>query len=556
MRVRHWVATGDPWVWLNASAVTICVLLVAGLIGIIAARGLGHFWPSPLERVVLSSEEGRHGGSALVVMGQARDRELVAAQRLRDGGISLPDRYQEVTRELLKVGNRDLSGQDFVWLLEPFVEQRDQPADAVIVERNEWGDFIGFISHLQTDTGDIDDPQRLWPQLRQRIAASNRLAAQIRTVERDEIGRVNQALEALRLEQRRLQLENELSAERQQQLERERVQLNNEYQVLSADLTALKATRSEDLLHLRSADGQILQLPLSSVRRAYRPNAMSFSEKLTLYGAKLWEFVSEDPREANTEGGVFPAIFGTVIMVILMSVIVTPFGVIAAIYLHEYAGDSRLTQIVRIGVNNLAGVPSIVYGVFGLGLFVYVIGGSVDQLFYPEALPAPTYGTGGLLWASMTLAVLTLPVVIVATEEGLTRIPPAVREGSFALGANKSETLRHITLPMASPAIMTGVILAVARAAGEVAPLMLVGVVKLAPSLPLDSVYPFLHPERKFMHLGFHIYDVGFQSPNVEASRPLVFSTALLLLLVILCLNVTAISIRNRLRDKFSAMES
>jgi phosphate transport system permease protein len=236
-----------------------------------------------------------------------------------------------------------------------------------------------------------------------------------------------------------------------------------------------------------------------------------------------------------------------------MSIIVTPVGVIAAVYLREYAKQGPFTRLVRISVNNLAGVPSIVYGVFGLGFFVYFLGGSIDRAFFPEALPAPTYGSPGLLWASLTLAILTLPVVIVATEEGLTRIPRAFREGSLALGATKAETLWRVVLPMASPAMMTGLILAIARAAGEVAPLMLVGVVKLAPSLPLDHNFPYVHLDRKFMHLGFHIYDVGFQSPNVEAARPLVYATSLLLVLVIVVLNLTAIHIRNRLREQYKA---
>jgi phosphate transport system permease protein len=301
--------------------------------------------------------------------------------------------------------------------------------------------------------------------------------------------------------------------------------------------------------------GRQVEVPLAKIVRAYRPNAMNLWQKIGFYVAKVWEFVSDDPREANTEGGIFPAIFGTVVMVLLMSVVVTPFGVVAAVYLREYARQGPLTRLIRIAVNNLAGVPSIVYGVFGLGFFVYFLGGNIDQLFYPEALPAPTFGTPGLMWASLTLALLTLPVVIVATEEGLTRVPSAIREGSLALGATKAETLWRTVLPMASPAMMTGLILAVARAAGEVAPLMLVGVVKLAPSLPVDGTSPFVHLDRKFMHMGFHIYDVGFQSPNVEAARPLVYATALLLVLVILILNLAAISLRNRLRERYRELE-
>jgi phosphate transport system permease protein len=282
---------------------------------------------------------------------------------------------------------------------------------------------------------------------------------------------------------------------------------------------------------------------------------MGLFEKSWAYLVKFGEFLTEDPREANTEGGIFPAIFGTIMMVLLMSVMVTPFGVMAAVYLREYAKQGTLTRIVRIAVNNLAGVPSIVYGVFGLGFFIYFIGAEIDQIFFQATLPSPTFGTPGLLWASLTLALLTLPVVIVSTEEGLSRIPRALREGSLALGATKAETLWRIVLPMASPAMMTGLILAVARAAGEVAPLMLVGVVKLAPSLPLDMNYPYLHLDQKFMHLGFHIFDVGFQSPNVEAARPLVYATALLLVVIIALLNLSAVALRNHLREKYKSLE-
>ena len=325
--------------------------------------------------------------------------------------------------------------------------------------------------------------------------------------------------------------------------------------MLEARLGELYQAFNRDSIRVRTADGQELDISLGKVVRAYQPNGMSQLEKIGHYFAKLWEFVSDEPREANTEGGIFPAIFGTVLMTLIMAVIVTPFGVLAAVYLREYARQGVLTRVIRIAVNNLAGVPSIVYGVFGLGFFVYVLGGSLDRLFFPESAPAPTFGTPGLLWASLTLAILTLPVVIVATEEGLARIPRAVREGSLALGATKAETLWKIVLPMASPAMMTGLILAVARAAGEVAPLMLVGVVKLAPSLPLDGNYPYLHLDQKIMHLGFHIYDVGFQSPNVEAARPLVYATALLLVVVIATLNMSAVYIRNHLREKYKALE-
>ena len=325
--------------------------------------------------------------------------------------------------------------------------------------------------------------------------------------------------------------------------------------MLEKELFSLRTQADRDSITVKDMRGELVTMPMSRVLDVVWPNDMSLMAKVGHWFHQIGKFVSDDPREANTEGGVFPAIFGTVFMVILMAIIVTPLGVVAAVYLHEYAGKNSLTKIIRIAVINLAGVPSIVYGVFGLGFFVYTLGGSIDRLFYPEALPSPTFGSPGVIWSALTLAILTLPVVIVSTEEGLARIPSTIRQGSLALGATQAETLWRIVLPMASPAIMTGLILAIARAAGEVAPLMLVGVVKLAPTLPMDGNFPYLHVERKFMHLGFHIYDVGFQSPNVEAARPLVYATSFLLVTVIVGLNLTAIGIRNHLREKFRSLE-
>jgi phosphate transport system permease protein len=328
-----------------------------------------------------------------------------------------------------------------------------------------------------------------------------------------------------------------------------------QYEELTGKLKSLNADIERDTLLFETISGQQREVPLSKVVRIFAPNSMSSLQKAVHYADKVHEFITEAPREANTEGGVFPAIYGTVLLVLMMSVFVTPLGVIAAVYLREYARPGPMTSAIRIAVNNLAGVPSVVYGVFGFGFFVYLIGGSLDEAFFSDSLPSPTFGTPGLLWSSLTLTLLTVPVVIVATEEGLARIPRAIREGSLALGATKAETLWLTVLPMATPAMMTGLILAVARAAGEVAPLMMVGVVKLAPALPLDGDFPYLHLDRKFMHLGFHIYDVGFQSPNVEAARPLVYSTAFLLVVIIMSLNLAAIRLRNRLREKYNATE-
>lgn len=262
-------------------------------------------------------------------------------------------------------------------------------------------------------------------------------------------------------------------------------------------------------------------------------------------------FLSQPPSNNNQSGGIFPALFGTVTMVLLMTLFVTPIGVLSAVYLSEYASQNHFTRLLRIAIYNLAGVPSIVFGVFGLIFFVYILGGGLDALFFADRLPTPTYGTPGLIWVSLTLALLTLPVVIVATEEGLARIPEGYRSGCLALGATQSEMLWRVVLPLTTPAMLTGIILAIARAAGEVAPLMLVGVVKSAPALPIDSTFPFLHLDRNVMHLGYHIFDLGMQSPVGSDVMPVVFAAALVLISLVVTLNLTAIIIRQRLRRRF-----
>jgi phosphate transport system permease protein len=549
--MKDWFKNGDPWIWLTASAVSISIIMVVGLLFLIAARGLVYFWPGDVAVVQYQTSTG----NGQRVIGEIVDSELVPTRSLQDMGVTgLPD-VAEVERHLIKTGNRDITGQDFRWIVQPLVTTQSQPEDVVVIERREWGNAYGFLRYIQESGNTLPESGDVRDELEKRLDRTLSLQDKIRDIEKHEIGAINYAIEKLRLRERYLQLKNIDDPKKLNDIVEERQALNLQYGELQQRLSKLYQEIGRDSLQIEIANGSMLSIPLSKIVRFHHPNEMGVFSKLVHYFSKVWEFVSDEPREANTEGGIFPAIFGTVMMVIIMSIIVTPFGVVAAVYLREYAKQGWLTRTIRIAVNNLAGVPSIVYGVFGLGFFVYFLGGNLDQLFYPEALPAPTFGTPGIMWASLTLAILTLPVVIVATEEGLSRIPRSIREGSLALGATKAETLWRTVLPMASPAMMTGLILAVARAAGEVAPLMLVGVVKLAPSLPLDANFPFLHLERKFMHLGFHIYDVGFQSPNVEAARPLVYATALLLVLVIIALNLAAIGIRNHLREKYRSLE-
>lgn len=548
----RWLRGGAPGIWLSGGAVAIAVLMTLGLIGVIAVRGLAHFWPAE----VVQARYVPPGLAPRLVLGEVAQRETVPLERLRSAGLPIPaDSGETFTRELFKLGNRDLQGSDFVWLIGEWLQDRRTPADVLVLERREWGNFYGFAVEVREEGRQVAKGAAALPELQRRLARTQELSVRLERLEKQDIGSVNHALERLRLDGRTLELDGRLDAVAQADLAARRAELEGRYDQLEEQLASLRQALRRDSLVVRDVEGRTLELNLDRIVRAYQPNAMGLGAKLGFYGTKLWEFLSADPREANTEGGVFPAIFGTVMMTLLMAVIVTPFGVIAAIYLREYARQGPLTRIIRIAVNNLAGVPAIVYGVFGLGFFVYVLGGSLDQLFFRASLPSPTFGTPGLLWASLTLAILAMPVVIVATEEGLARIPRSIREGSLALGATQAETLWKVVLPLASPAMMTGLILAVARAAGEVAPLMLVGVVKLAPALPLDGNYPYLHLDQKIMHLGFHIYDVGFQSPNVEAARPLVYATALLLVLVIAGLNLSAVFLRNRLREKYRLLE-
>ncbi len=550
MMMKQWFKSGNPWVWLNAAAVSVSIILVIGLLLLVAVRGLGHFWPADV--IEYSYIEGNEKQT---IVGELVDTSVMSKQMAEESGYKLKQGTDSLVQYLLKTGNRDVTGMDFRWIQQQNIQAQGLPLEMITIERREWGNFYGRLLAVKENGKVIATGDEAWDVVQERIERVLAYIEEIEYLQKTEIGSINYRLERLRLKQKSLELKDQWNEEASKKIANEKSALNQEYQSYQAQLDKLYQVVKQDSLLAREPGGSELEIPLKTVVRIIRPNSMSVLEKSIHYLQKFVEFVSEDPREANTEGGIFPAIFGTVMMVMLMAVIVTPFGVIAAVYLREYAKQGFTTRLIRIAVNNLAGVPSIVYGVFGLGFFVYILGGNIDALFFPESAPAPVFGTPGLLWASLTLALLTLPVVIVSTEEGLSRVPKSIREGSLALGATKIETLWRTVLPMASPAMMTGLILAVARAAGEVAPLMLVGVVKLAPTLPLDGNFPFLHLDRKFMHLGFHIYDVGFQSPNVEAARPLVYATSLLLVMVIIGLNLFAIGIRNNLREKFRALE-
>ena len=529
--------SGDPFVWLTGVALMFSLLMIAGLLWLIMAKGLGFFWPTSVTEFELKN--------GTKVMGEITDHEEIR-------GISGKAEGEARYRTQLKIGNRDLYGLDFRWIDDDQIVSSSDPKYAVVMERREWGNFYGFIKEI-TENGNVlcQGNEACWSKLEQDIPVYGGIFKEIKKIEKGDIGGINRQIENYRLKIRGVELSGG-DQSKIKEYERNIALEEEKYRQKEKELEVLYSEFNREKITMLSVDGREKVMALGNIVLAFRPNAMSWFEKAGLYLHRVWGFVSDDPREANTEGGVFPAIFGTIMMVLIMSIVVLPFGVLAALYLREYARQGTLVRIVRICVNNLAGVPSIVFGVFAVGFFIYGVGASIDSFFFSEALPNPTFGTGGILWASLTLALLTVPVVIVATEEGLAAVSQEIRHGSLALGATKFETTWKIVIPSAMPAILTGLILAIARATGEVAPLMITGVVKLAPQLPVDGYFPYIHLERKFMHLGFHIYDVGFQSPNVEAAKPMVFTTALLLILIVIVLNLTAIVIRNRLKKKYT----
>ncbi len=530
------LAPGLAGTWTAAVATGVVLALLAVLVVIVTVNAVAWFWPSPVLEVELDD------GSTLVGVSSGREPDPTSAE----------ERWQV----RLKVGNRDLDGRDFVWVDEDSIVSVRRPDDLVRVIRSEYGDAFGRIVAAAGPEGEAlpTDSRRALQALLERGATWRRerdeLADEIEKARRP-LTRVEETLDVLERSDRADTAEAQREADR---LEAEIDRLSTELAPVLDDLQHhldLLAERLERAHLELEAGGRSLEVPLSHVLEVTWPNTMSLLDRCVFALRQGVAFLVTEPREANTEGGIFPALFGTVLLVLLMSVAVLPLGVITAVYMTEYARPGPMLRLANQAVNNLAGVPSIVFGMFGLAFFVYGVGGSVDRLFFSDRLPTPTFGTGGLLWASLTLALLTVPVVVVATREGLLAVPRSWREGSLALGATRWQTLRRIILPAAMPGILTGLILAVSRAAGEVAPLMLTGVVKLAPSLPVDGSPPFLHLQRKFMHLGFHIYDVSMQSPNVEAAKPMAFATTLVLLGLVVLMNLTAIIVRRRLRRAY-----
>jgi len=538
-------AHGEPWVWLTASSLSLAIAMIVGLLAFIASHGAATFWPVPQD--LLTLKDGRS------LLGEVTQREAFEPATATSAG--------HPARRLVRTGAA--AGSPFEWIDDTTIAATSRPEWGTVVERLDAGRLHGFPRRLlHGETVVAEGPAEVWKAFLVEHPAARSRHRRAGRIDKQERGDLQRQLRAARLAVVQAGLDAGAGNSRQAEAEvREREVVDRvaeQEKVLDEETERLRQRNAGWAVEFSTASGETVAVPLDEIVRAWQPNRLSVTDSLGVYLSRWGEFLGDDPREANSAGGVFPAIWGTVTMTLIMAVFVAPFGVLAALYLREYAGSGPVTTAVRVAINNLAGVPSIVYGAFGLGFFCYVLGAGIDDSFFKASLVAdgqPTFGTGGLLWASLTLALLTLPVVIVATEEALSAVPNSMREGSYACGAGKWQTIRRIVLPRALPGIMTGLILAMARGAGEVAPLMLVGVKKLALELPVDGTFPFIHPEREFMHLAYLIYDVGFQSPNSQAARPMVFTITFLLVAIIALLNVTAIWIRSRLRRRYVAQQ-
>ncbi len=682
-------AHGEPAVWLMGASLTLSLMMIAGLLSLIAYDGFRAFWPREIQRIELASGEVVLGEpirtetfTPTEAPTEERERTLYRVgnrdtsqasfrwvEQPQVATASTPDDVVLVERiawgpwlgELERMERVTADGS-----VEVLSEGHEQTLSELSEQLPLAKQRLAEIESLQRSVIDRANKQReAW---RLRVAVANRqladtdtavrglskgvwtpvLAAGLGSLAAGWAGRkkrwavvawcaaglllvgawVEQPTAGIAMTAERVeQIKSDSS-----QAERELVERTSEAE---ARIAALVAANDEVRVLIREPrTGRVAPTSVSKVDdplrvaqvvRVVPANELSLAQKWGVYLSRWREYLTDDPREANTEGGVWPVIFGTVVLTILLSLAVVPLGVIAAIYLREYAKQGVITSVLRIAINNLAGVPSIVYGVFGLGFFCYTLGAYVDS-GPVEPLPRmpwwlmaaglgvvvstsvlmaasgrrastlgstassrwlqrgagigwlssvvlivvlgsttpyfhgffadraaeniPTFRSKGILWASLTLALLTLPVVIVATEEAIAAVPGSSRQGSYGCGASRWQTIRRIVLPGAMPGIMTGAILAMARGAGEVAPLMLVGAVKLSPDLPFDQTAPYIHLDRSFMHLGFHIFDLGYQSPDPEASRPLVWVTTLLLVAIVFALNSSAMLLRARLRKR------
>ncbi|HEY2147672.1 MAG TPA: ABC transporter permease subunit [Pirellulales bacterium] len=626
-------ARGEPMVWLTGGALALSMVMVVGLLVLVFVQGIGTFWPIPVEK--LTTADGQ------VYLGELTRSETYRPEdhAFRDLPKPVADEARKkvaesggvATRRLYRIGNFELTQTPFRWVDDFLVLRVEQPKWAMVVERFQNMRFYGELKALKID-GQIvaATPEEAWQKFNEIQPEVDRRRNQAIAIDKGERGALDRTVNSARLAKTQAELDygDDSPKARQAAADLQRVErmASEQRRKIQAEIDKLNKENARYALVIKPVQSGPVDIRLDNIVRAYPANQLSFGNKLGVYLSRWGEFLTDDPRDSNTAGGYFPAIWGTIAMTLIMTIIVVPFGVLAALYLREYAKSGPITSAVRIAINNLAGVPSVVFGAFGLGFFCYGLGGYIDTgpespwptgvwfallaadalvgviAFFiglsggsnPRAIPSQrslqlrrlamalwfvslglaallvakmpffhgfyranaingssVFNGGGLLWASLTLALLTAPVVIVATEEALAAVPYSMREGSYACGASKWQTIRRIVLPRALPGILTGMILAMARGAGEVAPLMLVGVKKYTPALPMDSSFPYVHPSRSFMHLAYMIYDVGFNSPDSEAARSMLFTATLLLITIVALANLAAIWLRKRLRRKF-----
>jgi ABC-type phosphate transport system permease subunit/ABC-type phosphate transport system auxiliary subunit len=627
------LAQGEPSVWATGGALTVAILMIVGLLAIVFIQGVSTFWPKDV--IQIRTIDGKK------LLGEwVRDETYKPAPTVFD---KLPPDVKEraiksvkdlggfARRRLLRIGSKEL-GESHRWISDFQLVEETKPEWDFVIERYVNGRFYGTpIAFIVEGEVVATNPEKIWSEFSNfRNDVQKRIARQI-YLSKHVSGAVKRKEEEARLAARQAEISYGKGAAEHAAAEEKYAEVKRackeEDESINAEIKSLKKTNVSLQMRLVTADGNEKTLTMDEIVRAYPANQLGFWDKVGVYCSRWGEFLWDNPRESSTEGGVFPPIWGMVALTLLLSLAVVPFGVLAALYLREYAKSGPIISAVRIAINNLAGVPSIVFGVFGLGFFCYLVGAFIDggprniqvnpwpagfwwigmvvavvagvagflvgvvgagnaskdsllgkylgifatllwllslvtivfliiktpyfHGFYEADLPKSTFGKGGLLWASLTLALLTVPVVIVATEEALAAVPNSMREGSYACGASKWQTIRYIVLPRALPGIMTGLILAMARGAGEVAPIMIVGASHFVQLLPIDDVFPFVHLERSFQHLGYYIYHRAFNDPDSEASRPVVFTATLVLVAIVFLLNVTAIWLRSRLRRRY-----
>ncbi|QGJ71897.1 ABC transmembrane type-1 domain-containing protein [Planctomycetales bacterium 10988] len=613
--------TVEPMRWLTGGALIGALTLLLIFLGLLLWEGAMAFWPRKLYLI------------------QTTDQQAWLVELVREETFTplrtKPDSHSEgglPLRQLLYLGAPGMGVQPLRWVPTAAYQEVKLPKAALSVELISGERFHGIpLALSEEERPPLTRPADIiarWQQLRTELDAWRNWKASTRR----ELSRLSERLEQAQKEHRkalRLRPQDAFGINREWDLQRQA--LEKSIQSAQQQLNEILAQQPTVRLTLQVFPGpKPEQYTIDGIDliRLYPANQLSALDRIGVVLDRWFSFLTEQPRAANSAGGVMPALWGTIVMTLLMSVIAAPFGLITALHLREYARPGALLLLVRISLRNLAGVPSIVYGVFGLGFFCYVLGGYLDggadavgwapwpaktwwlavaltafcgtgafllglrqfagidpqgpllyrlrgmlsltlwaiclvffvvliatipgfQGLYRSNLPEPTFGTGGLLWASITMALLTLPVVVVSTEEALASVPFSLREGSYACGASQWQTIRRVVLPRALPGMLTGLVLAMARAAGEVAPLMLVGTVKLAPEVPWKERFPFVRLEDQFMHLGYHLFDVGFQSQNGELSRSLVFATALLLVAIVFVLNLSAVWLRAWLRHQY-----